>query len=341
VTLDDGRSPAPVTDDAQRADGATLPSRGRVPDFFVVGHPKCGTTALYEMLMRHPQVYMPRGKEPWFFARELLVDTPPRPSGTPHTLEEYMAWFEAARPDQRVGEATSLYLWSRVAASGIAEAQPGARIIAILREPAAFLRSLHMELVQIYVETELDFRTAIGLEPQRRQGEHVVRYAYWPQALLYSDYVRYVEQLRRYHAVFPAEQVLVLIYDDFRHDNEATLRRVLRFLEVDDSVAIETTEANPTVRVRSKVMHDLVHAVSVGHGPLSQAVKASVKAITPHGLRRRALYAAQKRVVFGEPLPPDEEFMAELRRRFKGEVEALSDYLHRDLVSLWGYDRIG
>ncbi len=43
---------------------------------------------------------------------------------------------------------------------------------------------------------------------------------------MYSEHVRYVEQLRRYHAVFPAEQVLVLIYDDFRADNEATLRRV-------------------------------------------------------------------------------------------------------------------
>ena len=78
---------------------------------------------------------------------------------------------------------------------------------------------------------------------------------------MYSDYVRYVEQLRRYHAVFGPEQVLVLVYDDFRDDNEATLRRVLRFLDVEEDHPIETTEANPTVRVRSQRMHELVHAL--------------------------------------------------------------------------------
>jgi hypothetical protein len=320
---------------------ASPATQGRVPDFFIVGHPKCGTTALYEMLMNHPQVYMPSGKEPWFFARELLVRTPPRPSGTPHTLDEYKAWFAGARPDQRVGEATSLYLWSELAAAGIAEAQPGAKIIAILREPASFLRSLHLEFVQIYVETETDFRKAISLEQPRREGKWIApRHSYWPQALLYSDYVRYADQLKRYYAEFPPEQILVLIYDDFRRDNDATIRKVLRFLEVDDSVPVETKEANPSVRVRSRLMHELVHAVSVGHGPLSRAVKASIKAVTPRRLRRSALFATQRRVVFGDPLPPDEELMAELRRRFKPEVVALSEYLGRDLVTEWGYDRV-
>ena len=343
MTLDDGGSHSvEVSDAADQAAASqhTLARQNRVPDFFVVGHPKSGTTAMYEMLMDHPQIFMPSGKEPWFFARELLEHTPPRPSGTPHTLEEYMAWFDGARPDQLVGEATSLYLWSRVAAEGIAEARPDARIIAILREPAAFLRSLHLEFVQIYVETENDFRKALALEPERRRGRQVDRYAYWPQALMYSDYVRYVEQLRRYHAVFPPEQVLILIYDDFRRDNAATMRRVLRFLDVDDAVVPAAREANPTVRVRSQRMHSLVHALYVGHGPFSRGLKASIKAVTPRPLRRKALLTTQKRVVWGDPDPPDEELMAELRRRFKPEVLALSEYIDRDLVGLWGYDEV-
>jgi hypothetical protein len=314
--------------------------QGRVPDFYVVGHPKCGTTALYEMLMHHPQIYMPPGKEPWFFASELLVNTPPRPSGTPQNLEEYRQWFAGARPDQLVGEATSLYLWSRAAAAGIANERPDARIIAIVREPAAFLRSLHLEFVQIYVETEPDFRKALSLEDARREGKHTGRYSYWPQLLMYSEYVRYVEQLRRYHAMFPPEQVLVLIYDDFRRDNEATLRRVLNFLDVEQDVPIDTTEANPTVRVRSQRMHELVHALYVGHGPVSRGLKASIKAVTPRRLRRKVIFGAQRRLVFTEPLPPDEELMNELRHRFKPEVVALSEYLDRDLVRLWDYDRL-
>ncbi|MGH2854825.1 MAG: sulfotransferase family protein [Solirubrobacteraceae bacterium] len=313
----------------------------RAPDFFVVGHPKSGTTALYEMLRRHPQIYMPAGKEPWFFATELHERTPPRPAGTPATLAEYLALFAAAGPRQRVGEATALYLWSRTAARGIAEVQPAARIVAILREPASFLRSLHLQFVQTFIETEGDLRKALALEPARRDGRHIPRYSYWPQTLLYSEHVRYVEQLRRFHAAFPPEQVLVLIYDDFRRDNAATVRRVLRFLDVDDTVPIEAVEANPTVRARSQRLNELLHAVSVGHGPVSLAVKASLKALTPTRLRRSARDAAQRRIVFTAPPPPDAELMVLLRRRFKGEVVALSEYLGRDLVSLWGYDRVG
>src|SRR6476469_4658818 len=106
---------------------AVRPSVKRIPDFFIVGHGKSGTTALYEMLVRHPQIYMPAGKEPWFFASELHERTPPRPEGTPRTLAEYEALFSAARPDQRVGEASAQYLWSRTAAAAIADVQPEAR----------------------------------------------------------------------------------------------------------------------------------------------------------------------------------------------------------------------
>lgn len=313
----------------------------RAPDFFIVGHPKCGTTALYEMLRRHPQIYMPDCKEPWFLAPELHIRTPSRPEGTPRTLEDYLSLFDAARPEQRVGEASALYLWSRMAASRIAEVQPAARIIAIMREPAGFLRSLHLQFVQTYVETEGDFRRALELEAERRRGESIPRHTYWPQALLYSDHVRYVEQLSRYYAAFPPEQVLVLIYDDFRRDNEATVRRVLRFLEVDDEFPVQPTEANPTVRARSQRLHELVHAVGVGRGPVSQAAKATLKTLTPRGLRRKAFYATQRRVLFAEPQPPDESLMNELRTRFKTEVEALAKYLDRDLMSLWGYDKLG
>jgi ATP-binding cassette, subfamily B, bacterial len=324
---------APVAAPAPRA-------RARVPDFFIVGHPKSGTTALYEALRRHPQIYMPDGKEPWFFAPELHERTPPRPEGTPATLEEYLSLFAAATPEQRIGEATALYLWSQTAASRIAEVRPDARIIAILREPASFLRSLHLQFVQTYVETEGDLRRALSLEQERRRGESIPRHSYWPQALLYSKHVRYVEQLRRYHDVFAAEQVLVLIYDDFQADNEGTVRQVLRFLDVDDTAPVEVPHANPTVRARSQRLHELVHALSVGRGPGSLAVKATVKAFTPRRLRREALYATQRHLVFADPGPADEELMSELRRRFKGEVVALSEYLGRDLVSLWHYDSV-
>ncbi len=162
-----------------------------------------------------------------------------------------------------------------------------------------------------------------------------------PQALFYSERVKYVEQVRRYHDAFPREQVLILIYEEFRRENEATVREVQRFLGVDDTVAIEVKDANPTVRIRSQQLDDLVHAVSVGRGPLSRGAKVATKALTPRRLRSKALALAQQRVVYGRALPPDEELMRELRERFKPEVVALGEYLDRDLVKLWGYEDVG
>jgi hypothetical protein len=316
------------------------PPQGRIPDFFIVGQPKSGTTALYEMLRRHPQIHMPV-KEPWFFSPELRSRFQPEGSpGKPATLGGYLALFDAAMPGQLVGEASTSYLRSVTAARRIAELQPSARIIAILREPASLLRSLHLQCVQDHIETEKDFGKAIALEGVRRQGREIPSDCARPDALLYSEQVRYVEQLRRYDAMFPAEQVLVLIYDDFRLDNEATVRRVLRFLGVDDAAPIAVREANPTVRLRSHRLDNLVHAVSVGRDPVALAVKAGIKALTPRRLRRGALQATQRRVVYGKLRPADESLMHELRVRFRGEVVALTEYLDRDLVTLWGYENV-
>ena len=326
-----------VPGEAHRSAGTAPAGAPRLPDFFIVGQPKSGTTALYEMLRAHPQIFMPAGKEPWYFAEELLERTPPRPGGTPRTLAEYEALFAGAAHEERAGEATALYLWSRTAAARIHAAAPEARIVAILREPASLLRSLHMQFVESYVETEDDLRRALALEDSRREGREVPRHTYWPKALMYSENVRYVQQLARYEERFPPEQILVLIYDDFRNDNAATVRRVLRFLGVDDSVPIQPREANPTVEVRSQRVHEIVHALSVGRGPVSRAVKESIKAVTPSRLRRATLDATKRNLVYKPPAGHDERLADEIRERYRGEVAALGEHLGRDLLTLWGY----
>jgi hypothetical protein len=145
--------------------------------------------------------------------------------------------------------------------------------------------------------------------------------------------------LRRYRAEFPAEHVLVLIYDDYRRDNEAALRTVLRFLEVDESAPIEPieTKREQLTAVRFMHLHPLSRKLRLARhtperaGPVARAVSS----LTP-----KPLQVLWRRIVYTTPPPPDEELMLELRRRFKPEVVALSDYLGRDLVSLWGYDSI-
>ena len=314
------------------AEPSTTPAavQGRVPEFFIVGHHKSGTTALYEMLRRHPQIFMPTLKEPRFFGSDLhgLANAP---AGTrPETLDEYLALFEDAEPQQRVGEASPSYLRSRTAAAEIAALQPAARCIAILREPASFVRSMHLQLVQEHVETEKDLGRAVAREQIERDGRQVLRY---------SDHVRYVEQLKRFDAAFAPEQLLVLIYDDFRRDNDATVRRVLRFLDVDDGAPLELIDANPTVTVRSLKLDAALRVMYRERGPVSRTTKRAVRALTPGRLRRAALGTVRRRVVYGSPREPDAAVTAELRSRYAGEVAALSAYLDRDLLAEWGYDR--
>jgi Sulfotransferase domain len=295
------------------------------------------------MLKGHPQIYAPPNKEPYFLADELRppAATPRSFGHTPAGIEEYLSLFAPAQPEQRTGEASAPYLWSRTAAMRIAEMQPDARIIAILREPASFLYSLHLQLVQIYIEPETDFHRALALEESRRAGRDLPENLLWgPHGTLYSEYIRYVEQLRRYHDRFASEQVLVLVYDDYRRENEATVRKVQRFLEVDDTQPITVKESNPSVRVRSQRMHSIVHALASGDGPLPRTVQAAARRLAPPQLGRQSAVAIRNRLLFSSPREPDAQLMLELRRRYRGEVEALSEYLGRDLVRLWGYDSL-
>ncbi len=311
----------------------------RAPDFFIVGQPKSGTTALYEMLRRHPQIFMPDLKEPNYFAQELADKGPP--VDLPTTFDDYLSLFASAQPGELTGEASIFYLWSRTAARNIARVRPDARIIVIMREPVSFLYSLHLQLINVHFEAEPDLRRALALEEERLSGHHLPQEGYyWPQLLRYSEHMSYVDQLRRYQDAFSADRFLILIYDDYRRDNPATLHKILRFLDVDDTVSLSTNEVNQSARIRARRVNNVMNAVSDGRGTGSAMVKAAVKAVTTQQVRRTARDLVSRNIVYGKPLPPDRDLVMALRRRYKPEVEALSEYLGRDLITLWGYNDI-
>jgi hypothetical protein len=322
----------------------TSSAEGRMPDFFIVGHEKCGTTSLYRILRSHPEIFMPDLKEPRFFIRDASTEATQGRGIRPRTLEAYMALFAPAGPEQLAGEASPQYIRSKDAARRIAEAKPDARVIALLREPASFVHTCHLNCVRELVESERDLCKALALEAERLEGRSIPRGCRAPTRLLYGEHVRYVEQLRRLHEAFGPEQVLVLIYEDFRDDNDATVRRVLRFLDVDDTpplVSVETKRVRKAVRY--KRLHRMALAIQRARRQPALAGRASraLDAITPRVLRSGALEDRLRRLIFSVPPPPDERLMLELRRRFEPEVQALGEYLGRDMVSFWGYDDLG
>ncbi len=112
-----------------------------LPDFFVAGVPKAGTTALHSALARHPALYLAPVKEPKFF----LTDGPPPAEGGPGDIKtyrehvwrraDYEALFEPAPAGALKGESTPFYLHNRAARRRIKTLIPQARLIIVLRDP--------------------------------------------------------------------------------------------------------------------------------------------------------------------------------------------------------------
>jgi hypothetical protein len=262
------------------------------------------------MLRGHPQVFMPF-KEPRFFSPDVKPRT--------RSLEEYLDLFAGAKPGQVVGEADPHSLSSRVAASAIAAHNPEARIVALFREPASFLQSLHLQQLRSHPETVKDLPSAVEL---------------------YTHYMRYVEQLDRYRAVLPENQILVLIYEDFRQDNSGTLRRVLDFLGVDSACPLPTIEANSSFAFRRPAANTMLLHIVKGEHPALRALQPVLKAVIPRPARQAAIKGFRERIARPSPPACDEAFAAQLRHRFKPEVVQLGDLLGRDLVTLWGYEKV-
>jgi hypothetical protein len=309
---------------------------GRLPDFFIIGHEKCGTTALYRILRSHPQVFMPELKEPRYFSRGPEAAEPNPRAVLPKTLEAYLELFAPAQPGQLAGEASPQYIRSAVAAARIAELQPEARAIAILREPVSFLRSFHLACVRSGQETERDLRKALELEQPRRRGQQIPSSCRAPDRLMYSEHVRYVEQLRRFEDALSRERVHVVVYDDLRRENERVAREALRFLGLDETLPIDVSNSSGNQRkaVRSLPLHRLGVALKRARRrpEAAPSILRAIDAITPawaESLARRTTYAP--------PPAVDERLANELRARFEPEVAALAAHLDRDLLREWGY----
>src|SRR5438034_3527344 len=110
----------------------------KIPGFFIVGAPKCGTTAMNDYLAGHPDIFMAK-KEIHYFGSDLEIKQK-KLSG-----EEYLDFFKEGEHKYIVGESSVWYLYSKNAAAEIKAFSPGAKIIIMLRNPVDMLPSLHSQ----------------------------------------------------------------------------------------------------------------------------------------------------------------------------------------------------
>jgi hypothetical protein len=113
----------------------------RFPDFFIVGAPKCGTTALHYYLSGHPSVFMPQEKEPQFFSSDIAG------LRRHNDLPSYLSLFAGAPKDALIGEASPVYLFSRQAIPAILTLRPDAKFIVMMRNPVEMARAFHAQML--------------------------------------------------------------------------------------------------------------------------------------------------------------------------------------------------
>jgi hypothetical protein len=270
----------------------------RLPNFFIVGAPKAGTTSLYYYLGQHPEIYISPIKEPHYFAAEMRAENfepklrrriaretrglakflsgPMREmrfGGLVADRENYLRLFANAGAERVLGEASACYLWSPTAAERIASEIPAARIIVLLRDPAerAFSQYLHGVANG---EIRWSFREHIQRNLRHRSGQLAIHYPF-------LEFGLYYEQLRRYREHF-GKNVWIGFHDDFLSRPLSVYLDICRFL------GVEEFPANTELRYLEA---QVPRTAAVGWLKRSGVWK-SVAKMTPSGVRpflRRAL----------------------------------------------------
>ena len=276
------------------------------PNFFLVGAPRSGTTAMYSLLKQHPEVYLSILKEPHFFGTDLTVQ--------PHTIREpdlYLGLFANAGGCKRVGEGSVWYLTSSRAAREIREFAPAAKILALLREPAEMAYSLYHLYRRTGNEDLPSFEEALAAQEERRAGRWIPAGTYFPEGLQYVEVARAADKVERFYSAFGRDRVRVILFEDFRRDNAKVYREVLEFLDIDPGFTPELDPARAAERIQLMAIRQL-----------RQTDPRVRRRMSREGIKQ---HTGPK----GQPMSP--EVKARLRQIFRPDVERLGELLGRDL----------
>jgi hypothetical protein len=215
------------------------------PQFFVVGAPKAGTTAVFHWLRSHPEVFLPSVKEPSYFAYAGSSAVPKNGPYDPDYFrkitvnrESYAELYEAAGT-RLTGDISPVYLLDEYAAGRIAMARPDARIIILLRDPVERAFSQFMHHLRDSLEPCETFEEALEQEEERLLDG-------WSQGHGYATHGHYLSQIERYFAEFPKEQILVLEYQDLQSASEHCWRQICEHLRIEPICLVQNERVNAT-----------------------------------------------------------------------------------------------
>lgn len=293
------------------------------PDFVIAGAAKCGTTALYEYLLGHPGIFLSPHKEPKYFCTDL------RTAGGVYEREGYLALFGSAPRDCLTGEASPLYLYSKVAIERIIANNVATKVIVMLRNPVEAAHSLHSARWSHRIENIEDFEEAWRAQEVRLAGRRLPPGWPDPQTLQYGAMYRYAEQVRRVIASVPAAQRHFVVYEEFFADPGRHFTALLQFLGARPSDRTDFPIVNPAIGPRSRRIERLLREPPAGLKALYAPLKPLFRAA---GFNPAAALWGLNRAPRGKP-PIRPAFRAELERYFQDDVAELERLLDRRLWS--------
>lgn len=293
-----------------------------MPNTFVVGAAKSGTTSLYDYLRQHPDVFMSPVKEPCFFA---YAENPPemagpgdaeanRESGVVYTMEDYRALFSGATNESVVGEASPVYLYDQDAPRLLKDQCPDATLIAVLRNPVERAYSHYLQLFQSGREPLEDFEAALDAEDERVA-------AGWEWSWHYRRMGFYGEQLARYLEYFDREQLHVYRFEELTGDPPGFAQTVYRTLGVDPSVVPDTGVRRRATGVpKLDWLHQFI-------GTPDHFLRRWSRLVLPEAVRDRILMTVRNANLQKPPLP--EAARARLADAYRDDVRRLEALLDR------------
>lgn len=265
------------------------------PTVFIIGAPKCGTTAMGRYLGEHPDVFMCVPKEPFFFA----TDLPGMQKVT--SQDDYLALFAAASPGTRMaGEASTLYLFSNEAVPRIRRFDPSSRFIVMLRNPIELVHAFHGQLLYGFFEDEPDFTRAWSLQEARAGGRSLPSKCPEPSLLQYAKVGALGAQVERLLGSVERERVLFLFFDDLVRDPAEQYGTVLRFLGLRHDGRADFPKQNASQTHRFRLLAQLKTALFRRSPFLERSFWGAVR-----GARlEKAARALVTRPMARTPLPP-------------------------------------
>ena len=234
------------------------------PNLFIVGAPKCGTTFLYHYLKKHPDIYFPDFKEPHFFGSDLN-----RRNGAYNlSLIEYKNLFKTDK--KVVGEASTLYLFSKKAAKELYNFNPQCKIIIMLRDLVDLVHSLHSQFVFSGDEVIENFNEALQLEESRLIGNKIPDQTTVVNKLFYtSNILSLPDNIQSYIDFFGKENIKFIHLNDIKNNPRKVYSETLDFLNVDTNFMISDFKIiNKNKTYKSKIIRDFIKRYSIYLGKI-------------------------------------------------------------------------